>query len=169
MPMLVALRGIFIDVRFSARGFLRRPGLLLALLFTIALGIGSNASVRGFVRASTTPASPLAFGDGVASVFRQDSRRTARPLSYQDYLSLQSRVDLFEWIGAARVSPRTVTLAGPRLVPPIRSAVAFRVSVNLRGTRAAECSLRPTRVPPSRYFNVAPLASVDNACCRDCN
>ena len=32
------------DLRYSARGFTRTPGIMLALVLTIALGIGSNAS-----------------------------------------------------------------------------------------------------------------------------
>jgi putative ABC transport system permease protein len=122
---MVALPGFLIDVRFSARGFLRRPGLLLTLLFTIALGIGSNASVAGFVRASTTPVSPLAFGDRIVSVFRRDPLRTPGPLSYEDYLSLRSRVDLFEWIGAARVSTATITLAGQSQIVTIAEVTPY--------------------------------------------
>ena len=36
-------------IRNSARAFARAPGLSLVLLLTIALGVGSNVSVFGFV------------------------------------------------------------------------------------------------------------------------
>jgi hypothetical protein len=39
---------------YSARSLLRAPGLTVALLVTIALGAGSNASVQGFISGLTT-------------------------------------------------------------------------------------------------------------------
>jgi hypothetical protein len=50
LPLWLDLSTFFIDVRFSARHFVRTPGVSLALFFTIALGIGSNVTVHGFVR-----------------------------------------------------------------------------------------------------------------------
>src|SRR4026208_2123542 len=41
---------IWTDLRYSARTLVRSPGLTATLLLTIALGIGSNAAVFGFVR-----------------------------------------------------------------------------------------------------------------------
>ncbi len=84
----------------------------LALLLTIALGIGSNVTVQGFVQGMTRSAFPLASRGRVVAVFRRDAHREAGPLSYQDYLSLRSHSGPFEWIGAARILPRTVRLAG---------------------------------------------------------
>lgn len=102
---------ILTDIRYSARKFVRAPGLSLALLLTIALGIGSNVSVHRFVLGLTKPHSPLASIDRVVSLFAQDARLAAGPLSYRDYQSLQRYPDTFEWIAAARISPETVTLA----------------------------------------------------------
>lgn len=80
----------------------------MALLLTIALGIGSNVTVRGFIRGMTRPDFPLASVDRVVSIFRHDAHREAGPLSYQDYQSLRSHLDAFEWIGAARILPTSV-------------------------------------------------------------
>jgi hypothetical protein len=38
------------DLRRSARGLVRTPGVTLALVLTIAIGIGCTAAVHGFVR-----------------------------------------------------------------------------------------------------------------------
>jgi hypothetical protein len=46
---------VFLTIRKSTRAFARAPVLSLALLFTIALGVGSNASVYGFVQGLTHP------------------------------------------------------------------------------------------------------------------
>jgi hypothetical protein len=82
------------------------------LLLTIALGVGSNVSVHRFVLGLTKPDSPLASVHKLVSVFREGEHRSAEPLSYREYQSLQSRLDAFEWIAAARISPETVSLSG---------------------------------------------------------
>ena len=84
----------------------------LALLFTIALGVGSNVAIHGFVRGMTRSNSPLVSDGRVVSIFRRDAHRESGPLSYADYRSLGSHPDPFEWIGAARILPTAITLAG---------------------------------------------------------
>ncbi len=117
------LSGILSDIRYSARHFVRSPGVLLALLFTIAIGIGSNVSVNAFVQGMTRSDLPLASRERVVSIFRESG-----PLSYQEYRALNSHLDAFEWIGAARILPGAVTLAGQsqimsvaRVTPPLAS------------------------------------------------
>lgn len=97
-------------LRYSARSFTRTPGLALALLFTIALGVASVVSVRGLVDGLTKPLFPLGSRDRLVSVFAQGAQREAGPLSKQQYLSLKSRHNVFQWVGAARISPRTVEI-----------------------------------------------------------
>jgi putative ABC transport system permease protein len=115
------LFAILTDIRYSARKFARAPSLTFALLLTIALGVGSNVSVHRFVLGLTKPDSPLASVHGIVSVFREGEHRSAGPLSYGEYQSLQSRLDALEWIAAARISPETVSLAGHS---PIESVAA---------------------------------------------
>jgi hypothetical protein len=74
------LSPVLFDIRYSTRKFVRSPGLALALLLTIALGIGSNVSVHGFVRGLTRPGSPLTSIDRVVSIFGLDAHREAGPL-----------------------------------------------------------------------------------------
>jgi HAMP domain-containing protein len=107
---------ILFDLQYSARSFSRTPGLSLVLLLTIALGIGSNASVSGFVRGLTKRSSPLAGVDRVVSIFGRDSRGEAGPISFADYLDLRANADAFEWIGAARVTRGAVKLAGQEAI-----------------------------------------------------
>ena len=94
----------------SARAFLRAPGLLFALLLTIALGVGSNSSVYGFLQGLTHPASPLGDSDRIVSIFGQDRFRGAGPLSPDAYQLLKTSRDLFDWIGAVRINPRDTVL-----------------------------------------------------------
>jgi ABC-type lipoprotein release transport system permease subunit len=117
-----------LNLRYSARSFIRRPGLTLALLFTIALGIAGYVSVHGFVRGLTRPSSPLESLDRLVSVFGQDANRETGPLSRQQYLYAETRHDLFQSLGAARVSSGTVTMAGQTAFVPIAA-----VTSNLAG------------------------------------
>jgi putative ABC transport system permease protein len=73
-------------IRRSARAFARAPGLSLVLLLTIALGVGSNAAVYGFIEGLTQPASPIRDTDRIVSIFQQD--RFGRPgLSHSTNIS----------------------------------------------------------------------------------
>jgi hypothetical protein len=53
------------DIRYSIRGLARTPGLTAALLVTIAIGIGGNAMVTGFIRGSRTRVSAVPDPDRV--------------------------------------------------------------------------------------------------------
>lgn len=106
------LSGILNEIRLSARSLVRNPSVTIALLFTIALGLGSNVTVRGFARGLTIHNSPLTAKDRVVSLFGRDRYRDTGPVSYEDYISLKSHLDGFDWIGAAQVSQCVVKLAG---------------------------------------------------------
>lgn len=102
--------GLLSDIRYSARGFARTPSLSLALLLTIALGIGSNVAVDGFGRGLVRPDSPLTSIGRLVSVFGRDGHGEAGPLSFREFVSLRSHNDALEWAGAARISPSNVVL-----------------------------------------------------------
>src|SRR5579862_8548462 len=82
-------------IRESAKAFARVPGLSLALLITIALGIGSNAAIFGFLRGLTHPTSALKDSNRIVSIFSS----TEGPLSLKDYQLLKNNPGVFEWIG----------------------------------------------------------------------
>jgi putative ABC transport system permease protein len=98
------------DLQYSARSLARTPGLALALLATIALGIGGNASVFGFIHGSVTPNLPLAGIETVVSIFGRDAQDALGPVSYEGYLLLKTHTDVFELVGAARESQANVVV-----------------------------------------------------------
>lgn len=108
---------------------MRTPGLAVALLLTIALGVGSNVSVYGFVRGLTSPDSPLASIDRVVSIFGQEAQREAGPLSYREYLLVKSHLKAFEWIGAARVSPGAIAMAEQSAIVPVAAVTPHLAGV----------------------------------------
>ena len=98
------------DLRYSVRSLTRSPGLTLTLLLTIALGIGSNASVAGFVRGLTARNVPIPGIQRVVSVFARDAQDAFGPVSYETYLSLEAQGGTFDWLGAAREARVAVRL-----------------------------------------------------------
>jgi len=103
---------VWANLRYSARSLSRAPGFALTLLFTIALGIGSNASVHGFVRGLTSRDRLPPGIDAVVSLFARDAQDAFGPVSYDGYQSLKEHLDAFEFVGAARESQSSIVLGG---------------------------------------------------------
>lgn len=97
-------------IRNSSRSFVRAPALSLALLFTIALGVGSNASIYGFVDGLTHPEFPLRGRGSIVSILQRDRVRESGPLSLREYQVLKNATETFDWIDAARIAPAEITL-----------------------------------------------------------
>jgi predicted permease len=100
------------DLRYSARTLARRPALTTTLVLTIALGIGSNAAVAGFVRGLVTRRLPLTCLERMVSLFARDQQNSLGPMSLEDYLSLKKERRSFDLLGAARESSSAVVLDG---------------------------------------------------------
>ncbi len=103
---------IWTDLKYSARTLSRRPGLSVTLVLTIALGLGSNAAVVGFVRGLLTRDLPIPGVDRIVSVFGRDAHDEFGPLGYEAYQSLRRDTSVFEAVGAARIAKTSVTMAG---------------------------------------------------------
>jgi hypothetical protein len=110
------------DLRYSVRSLTRTPGLTVTLLLTIAIGIGSNASVVGFVRGLVTRDLPIAGLDRVVSLFARDAQDGFGPVSYESFLLLKAQSDAFEWLGAARQSRGSVVVDGRSSVMSVAAA-----------------------------------------------
>lgn len=91
---------------------MRAPGLSSALLLTIALGVGSNAAVYGFLQGLIGPVTPDAGTERLVSIFGQDRSRGAGALSAADYQLLTKYHDVFGWVGAARIEPHDTKING---------------------------------------------------------
>jgi putative ABC transport system permease protein len=103
---------VWADLRYSARSLTRTPGLALTLLLSVALGIGSNASVVGFVRGLVQRDLPISGIDRIVSLFARDAQDGFGPLSYESYLSLEAHREVFASLGAARESRGSIVLGG---------------------------------------------------------
>jgi predicted permease len=90
------------DLKYSARSLLRTPASTLALLISLALGVGSNAAIHGFANGIMIGESAFITADGIVMLFMRDEEHAAAPFAFDEYLSLRERHDLFEWTGGAR-------------------------------------------------------------------
>ena len=142
----------FVTIRKSTRAFARAPILSLALIFTIALGVGSNASVYGFVQGLTHPGSSLEYADRMVSILKQDRFGGAGRLSRDEYQLLKPRADAFDWIEAVRIAPSDITIGDgseivsvaavmPNLAAALKLPIAEPESADMSATgMAAICA-----------------------------
>jgi predicted permease len=106
------MSGMWTDLQYAAKSLARTPGVTLALVLTIALGIGSNAAVAGFVRGLVTRDLPIPSIDTVVSLFAREARDGSGPMSYDGYLSLKAQHEPFALLGAVRESQSTLVANG---------------------------------------------------------
>ena len=95
------------SLQYSARSFARSPTVATALVLTVAVGVGSNAAVYGFMRgliARELPATAV----GVYSLFAREGGQEVTPLSFNDFRWLEAQAREFEWLGFARQLQSTV-------------------------------------------------------------
>src|ERR1700754_2823232 len=111
LDWVILSRGLT-TVRASMRAFVRTPGLSIALLITIGIGVGSNASVYGFVQGLTNTSIRLRHADRIVSILGQDRFHELGQLSPVEYLQLKQRSNVCAWIGAARIVPTDIAIDG---------------------------------------------------------
>jgi hypothetical protein len=125
--LISVLKNSVRDLRHSARSLWRSPAVTLALLFTIALGIGTNAVIHGLTRGLVRGRSPIVDAERVVSIFgRAGAAGAFDQISREEYQWFRARVNTFEWVGAAQVSQRAVML-GERSVVLTVAAVTPEV------------------------------------------
>jgi ABC-type antimicrobial peptide transport system permease subunit len=128
-------RGL-LAIRNSSRALVRAPALSLALLFSIALGVGSNASVYGFVQGLTHADSPLRGAEGIVSILGQDHLRESGPLSRREFRLLRNTSETFDWVDAARITPGDITIGDHTIIASVADVtpdLARALNLPLRG------------------------------------
>ena len=81
------------DLRYAVRSLARTPGLVVAVVLTLAIGIGANAAVFSVVAAALFPHLPVGAPDELVNIYR-DSGYEGLPgatMSYPDYLDVRDR------------------------------------------------------------------------------
>jgi putative ABC transport system permease protein len=139
------------DVRFAVRALRRAPGYAIAVLWTLALGIGCNTTIFSVVNGVLL--TPLDFPDEarLVSVQAMEAGGALEPLAPADVLDLE------------RASPGLVQVAA--YVPAtIDHAAAGREPERLAGVRvtATFFSALGARAVHGRLFRPKPMLAVGN-------
>ena len=107
------MNGLTNDLRYAWRGLLKNPILSLAVVLSLALGIGANTTIFTIVNAVFLRPLPFEKPAELVGVFATD-RHFDRllPHSYLNYRDLSSRNKTFEGIAAEWRIPLTLTIDG---------------------------------------------------------
>lgn len=89
-PTASAMDTLFQDVRYSVRSLRRRPGLVAAIVVTLALGVGANTAIFSIVDAVLLRPVPVADPERVVAVYhRLNDRSPHAAFTYPLFRSLE--------------------------------------------------------------------------------
>jgi ABC-type lipoprotein release transport system permease subunit len=99
-------------IRSSIRAFANTPAVSIALVVTIAIGVGSNAIVGGFIAGLAHPRLPIETSGRMVSIFARDRLSDPGPLSETEFYVIRSHMTKFSWVSALRITPIEVSVNG---------------------------------------------------------
>ena len=104
------MAGFLADLRFALRALRRRPGVSLAVLLTLTLGIGANTALFSVVRGVLLRQLPVVDPDRTVMVYQHDrvSGTEREPFSVPDYYDLAARGRSFAGLAAYAGMPVTL-------------------------------------------------------------
>ena len=85
------------DIRFAARGLLKRPGFTAIAVLTLALGIGANTAIFSVVNATLMRTPPVSDPERLVFVFNGPAGSV---FSYPDYAAVRDQNDVFDGLVA---------------------------------------------------------------------
>ena len=125
------------DVRFALRSLGRTPGLAVALVLTLALGIGATTAIFSVVRGVLLRPLPYTDPDRLVRIWEVSPRGdTHNVVSPGNYASWRERAKSFAVIGAHR-SPYGVSLVGTGEPIRVMATDLTPSAMQALGTRAA--------------------------------
>jgi predicted permease len=121
------LDGVVADLRHAARTLARAPGFSLAVVLTLALGIGANAAMFTIVNAVLFRPLPYPESERIVSLSRVDDGRDTRLLDDAMIIALTAGgAPSLEAVAAASSSDMVVqTGDGPRLITGSRASSQY--------------------------------------------
>src|SRR5215831_2514827 len=94
------------DLRHSVRTLLKRPGFTLAVVMTLALGFGANATIFTWIRVVLLEPLPgIERPDELVEIWGATRHNSALSTSYPDYLDFRDRNVAFSGLFAHQILP----------------------------------------------------------------
>jgi putative ABC transport system permease protein len=123
------------DIRFGARSLASRPAFTITILLTLALGIGANAAIFGFVDTVLLRPLPFARPDRLVHLWETFESRVDRrsEAAYPDYMDFRSRNRVFTDLGGYQDAD---FLVGDEHPTPIGGAKVTANFFDVLGVRA---------------------------------
>lgn len=87
------MRSIWQDVRYSARTLVKKPGLTVVAIITLALGIGVNAALFSVFDVFVLKPLPIKDSESLFNLHGANSDGERRLFSYLDYLDYRAQTD----------------------------------------------------------------------------
>jgi predicted permease len=121
-------KGISQDIRYAGRRLRKYPALSLAIVLTVALGIGANATIFGVINAVLLDPLPYKDPDRLVRLWESNpgQNQPESPVSVPNFQDWQRQQSVFEEVAALELATFNITGWGE----PQRVASA-RISVNL--------------------------------------
>ena len=111
------MSGMMRNVRFGLRVLRRNPGLTLAAVLSLALGIGANTAIFSLVNGLLLKPFPLPSPDRLVLLWESDAIQAGRRIGVASEATFQDwRREARSFVGLAGVSPGNLSLTG--LEPP---------------------------------------------------
>jgi macrolide transport system ATP-binding/permease protein len=145
------------DVRYACRMLVKSPGFTFVAITTLALGIGANTTIFGFVYAVVLKPLPLENLPRLVTVYMTDARNPGeRGMSLKNFVDFRDRNDVFEAMTSEGFA--TVSLAGGNGEPD--RVLAELVAGNYFATLGIKPILGRTFLPEEDRTEGASLVAV---------
>ena len=106
------MRSFLRDLTYGFRMWLKAPGLTLVAVLSLAVGIGVNSTVFGFVNATLFKPMSVSNSDNLVYVFAGSRDNPHRNASYDRYLEFSKQNDVFSGLAAYSTPTMLVTSGG---------------------------------------------------------
>jgi len=122
---MTRLLGFWQDVRYAARGLIKRPGFTAAVVSTIALGVGANAAIFSVVDAALLRPLPFAEPGRLVHLWERHLSSGGRSeASYPNYLDVRNRSTTLADVAGYHTARVTLAAGDQALVLPAAKVTA---------------------------------------------